>query len=100
VREHFPVVPPVAWVSQTTPETIAMVVQYTERSLTPAEVEQVEMWNWVVLFACSLDTDAQGLPPRLAVIVDDRTGTTKTFFWEPCDTPPPCDRAIMNHSIR
>jgi hypothetical protein len=80
VRERFGVVPPVATVSQTTPETIALVEEQIERSYTPEELEQASIGNWVVLYRCSWDTDAQGLPLRLGVRVDDRTGATKTFF--------------------
>jgi hypothetical protein len=75
-RDRFPIVPPIAFVAQLTPSALAQAERLSE---TPFPIEEINRYrgSWCVLFKCSWDTDAHGLPERLGVVVDDHTGAVE-----------------------
>jgi hypothetical protein len=80
VRARFRVVPPIAMAMELTPDGLSMASETLERELSSAEWALVG--DWCVFYKCDWDTDAMGLPLRLGVKVDGKSGKTEAAFEE------------------
>ena len=76
VASRFAGVPPIAFVVRLVPASIAHAEQLLGQSFETALTKRI-VGSWCILFNCSWDTDADGLPERLGVLVDDRTGVVQ-----------------------
>ena len=79
VRDRYPVVPSVAGVLDFRPAAIIKAELQLGHPFASSEMERFR-GRWCVLFRCSWDTDALGLPLRLGVLVDDQSGAVESFF--------------------
>jgi hypothetical protein len=73
VRARYPVVPPVTMAQIFADHEIDALERRTGTAFTPGERADAT-GRWSVAFACSWDTDAQGMPSSLLVLIDDATG--------------------------